>query len=57
MTMPFFRSAAPSRVNTIHLPSSVVITSFIDREFATIESVITGLRRIADVDRVDAIPA
>ena len=57
MTMPLRRSAAPSRVNTIHFPSAVVIRSFIDRELATIESVITGLGGVADIDGVDPVAA
>ena len=57
MTIPFLRSAAPSRVNTIHLPSSVVMRSFIEREFAMIESVTTGFDGSTDVDGVDAVPA
>jgi hypothetical protein len=42
MTMPFFRSLAPSRVKTRNLPSGVVMTSFTRRVFAMIESVTTG---------------
>ena len=43
ITMPFLRSAAPSRVSTSVLPSGVVITSLIDRAFTTIESTTVGL--------------
>ena len=43
MTMPFFRSAAPSRVITSVLPSGVVIMSLIDRALTMIESTIVGL--------------
>ena len=43
MTMPFFRSEAPSRVKTMTLPSAVVCMSFTRRVFAMIESTTTGL--------------
>ena len=43
MMMPFFRSAAPSRVKTRNFPSGVVMMSFTRRVLATIESVTTGL--------------
>ena len=42
MTMPFFRSAAPSRVKTRYLPSGVVMMSLTRRVLATIESVTTA---------------
>jgi hypothetical protein len=42
MTMPFFRSAAPSRVKTMNLPSGVDITSLTRRVLSTRESVTTG---------------
>ena len=42
MTMPFFRSLAPSRVNTRNLPSGNVITSFTRRVLVITESVTTG---------------
>ena len=42
MTMPFFRSAAPSRVMTSVFPSGVVMMSLIDRAFTMIESTIVG---------------
>ena len=41
--MPFFRSLAPSRVNTRNFPSGNVITSFTRRVFEMIESVTRGL--------------
>ena len=46
---------APSRVKMSRLPSAVVIMSFIDRELATIESVMTGPAGVADVDGVDPV--
>ena len=42
MTMPFFRSDAPSRVKTIVPPSGVVMMSLTRRVLVTIESVTTG---------------
>ena len=42
ITMPFFRSEAPSREKTPYLPSSVVITSFTIRELVIIESTMAG---------------
>ena len=42
MTMPFLRSAAPSRVNTRTLPSVSVMMSLITRVFGLTESTTTG---------------
>ena len=42
MTMPFFRSEAPSRVKTRNLPSGVDMTSFTRRVLEMIESVTVG---------------
>ena len=57
MTMPFFRSAAPSRVNTMTLPALSVMMSLIDRVLAWTESTIRGLAGIAHVDGVDPVAA
>ena len=43
ITMPFLRLDAPSRVNTPYLPSSVVITSLMNRASVIIESTMRGL--------------
>ena len=57
ITMPFFRSEAPSRVKTRNLPSGVVITSLTRRVLVMIESVTTGLAGIADVDGEEHVAA
>ena len=41
--MPFLRSSAPSRVITMTLPSSDVITSLMTRAFTVTESTIVGV--------------